>query len=259
MFNTGYKKVVINADEGITVNGSKVTIPGFGTYDKGNIVEILAAKEPVAEIATWAGLPSGGDYADVKIVLTGNTDDTRKTIAFNAKSSSEGDIVSGFDAWILLHNLTFNTSPVKSEATVKVSAGLTTTIQFGHENMLVSDIHVRPGTFDGIEKANASTRLVKTITAEAEKGYGMGWQIEESVKLGTATNYAAYNQQHGGNSHNIDLKAKYTTIFVKTPEADFAPWEQGEYIKHTSVGVDLPTTDIKWIIYVREDLADPLS
>jgi len=259
MFNTGYKKIVINDDEGIIVNGSTVTIPGYGTYDKGNIVETLAAREPVGELATWLDPPSGGDYVDVKLVLTGVKTDRREVIYFNAKSPSDADIVAGYNAWLKLHNLEIVAPPKIADVAVELTSGLVTKIQLGHENVLVSDIYVRTGKFDEVGITHHTTRLTKAITIEAEPGWGMGWQLEASVKLGTFENYNPYGQQHGGNSNSIDLKAKYTAIFVKTPEIEFAPWKQHKYVEHAYVNADMPTDDIKFIIYVREDLAGPLS
>ena len=245
MFNLGYKEVVLNDLTGVTGDGAgKLVIAGYGQVDISTSASQVPV-DPAAEKASWATLPSGGDYADVKIVLRKLKTDARETIHFSAKDASAIEIIAGYDAWKNNHQ--------GIDSKLVISGTLTTEIQPGFEAWSVVDVFVRTGNSDSIEISSKEVRLIKTEITAGYEGAGQGWQIEASRKLGTFVNSYPYGQQHGGNSIGVDLDAGYKEYDIVIPEAVNADWEGPEFVKHAYVSANMPAEDFHFVVYVHED------
>jgi hypothetical protein len=256
MFNLGYKDVILNNLDGVTGDGINITIKGYGTFNKLDILAGgTAATAPEKEKAKWTTLPTvpagvDGSFADVKIVLVKLKTDARETVHFYASDPAAADIVGGYNTWKKNH---LEVAPKFTLAEGASSTELITEMLPGFEGWSIAQIFVRLGQETSIETARRERRLEKTLVTEGSEGTGQGWQIEASKKLGTFVNSFPYGQQHGGNSIGVDLKAGYKSYFITKAEPVNFDWEGPEFVDHKTVNATLGTKDFNFNIYVHED------
>jgi len=251
MFNLGYKHVVLNNLDGIgpsPEDPSFLRISVFGDLKKRDIktASQLAPADPIAEVAKFTPvtpITSGTETADVKIVLKKIDTDARETIHFSAASADKADVIKGFNEWEKLHG----------KAKIALSGGFTTTIQPGFEGWIVSSFILRTEKVGNVSESGVVHKFTKTVTKAGSAGIGRGWQLEASVHMGTFVNANPYGQQHGGNSHTVDLTAGYKAYYMSADVPVENGWESPDFVKHAYVNADTTSTAVKFTVYVHED------
>jgi len=245
MFNLGYKEVILNSVDGISSDGSFVSIDG---YFKIPSAEMQAAtktspSDAVAEVSTWTDVSDAivGDQLIVQIKLTKINNDKSRKITFTAKGNDEAAIIAGYKKYVAIY---------AEDDVVTIAAGLKITINAGYERFIVSSVTLTALCLKCTAKGSINIDLTKKVNTAGKLPVGQGWQIEESRRQSSFLNSGPYVQQHGGNSRGVYIDKTYTAYDVKHVVDDSL---SHEYVKHAFVNADTPSDDIKLVIYVMED------
>jgi len=278
MFNLGYKEIVLNTLDGVSItpSGDVLRVQGYGTFKNTDAAFIANHSVVMAEAATAetkqfeVTIPNGvvaGDAIEVNFVIRSmrNSSDfardfitdgktfvwaTRKLNAIDADSIAAA-IVTGWDDMVGKHpemEVYFKLKAIGSNVEVKAA--------IGYEFISLKSMSIKHvPVVKTVEAVFIPLAEDTTATVDGNPGLGLGKFLEESRRMATAQNVMPYAQQHGGNSQGIDVRGKYTAYQFEALEDSTAPgWESHDFVDHSYVQANMSSKARKYVMYVNENV-----
>jgi len=278
MFNLGYKQIIINSNDAVTVDGTIINIAGFGSFDPAQrFVSVPAAvppnkwKAPAVDAAVGkytvtvpGGAAIAGNAYNVKVYFSGAPRILSELFSGGGGSFGDAGEIMTFQSSRLA---AVDTLGLHLEGSATVAGAI---IPDFNDSILkfVADganfkMEVMPG-YEGIgiakvsitnadDQDNTETFLAMTVDQEPTEGIGTGRQIEAEVRNATFDNIDPWGVQFGGNS-SVDVRGKYTTYYweMKASQKGMGGWEPHDMLGYGDANTETLYGSVKFIAYVNE-------
>jgi len=286
MFNLGYKEVLLNSDEGVTLDGDVLKIKGYGAFDKTKAAPITdkpsqppAKSQKEFDTGTIPGLASGDSLS---VVLTyksmrnissqaRNYIEDGKKIAFSTApivgTGASGEVTAADAATAIMtaYDAMFNRSGVEEQvielytthpSPVYALKAMAVQTYAGFIEIDYMEVKVIQATKT---RDVVPYRLTEGGVVKSASGHGQGKFLEESRRMGTFLNSAPYQAQIGGNSQGIDVRGTYRMVAFEIDLEDINGWESHEYVDHSYVNADTSSKSVRMVIYANENHANLMT